>query len=266
MRPATIERNRWILQFVREAIERSQVTGSAGQQLAMRLVDFESDQGKLEELHRAYSALKPKSPDEAEMLREQRLLAIALGSSKTDVRLIDPGFTDRYMPSVLPTGSGGPGPGVRIPGTSITAAGPSQKVEALRALTNEALRAKAVELSPGPATREELAEATASLAKLDTALEGALKQAGKQSRVIRRRFAAADRLSDANEDLLLSVAAVADARSTGTFDADDLDEVLLAMKVNIGKLAQIVARGPHTGEGVTWLRAAAAAGLPGPAS
>jgi len=258
IKAATFERSRWILTFVLEAIERSKVAGSGDQQVSMRLVDFESDQGKLEELYRAYRALKAKSPDEAEALREQRLLAIALGKSKTDVRLIEPDFTERYMKSVLPSPSAEPAVGLKIPGTSITAAAPSQKVEALRALTNEALQARAVELAPGAVSAESLTKANASLRKLETALDGALTQAGKQGRVIKKRFAAADRLSDANEDLELSLAAVADARSTGNFDPDDLDEVLLAFKKNIGKLAQLVTRGPQgTGEGFAWLRAAA---------
>ncbi len=260
IKASTFERSRWILAFVREAIERSQVTGAGGAQVSMRLVDFESDQGKLEELHRAYTALKAKAPDEAEALREQRLLAIALGKSKTDVRLIDPDFTDRYMKTVPPSQAAQPAAAIKIPGTSITAAAPSQKVQALRALTDEALRARAVELAPGAVTPESLTKANASLRKLETALDGALTQAGKQGRVIKKRFAAADRLSDANEDLELSLAAVAEARSTGNFDPDDLEEVLLALKRNIGKLAQLVARGPQgTGEGVAWLRAAATA-------
>ena len=52
----TYERSRWILEFVREAIERSKVGGANGKALAMRLVDFESHQGKLEELYRAYTS------------------------------------------------------------------------------------------------------------------------------------------------------------------------------------------------------------------
>src|SRR5438132_6089054 len=58
IRPTTYERFRWILEFVREAIARSQVEGAAGKKLGLRLVDFETHQGKLEELYRAYMGLK----------------------------------------------------------------------------------------------------------------------------------------------------------------------------------------------------------------
>lgn len=258
IKATTFERSRWILAFVRDAIERSQTGGSGGRQLSMRLVDFETDQGKLEELYRAYTALKAKSPDDAESLREQRLLAIALRKSKTDVRLIDPDFTVRYMKITLPVPRAEPTPAVKIPGTSITAPAPSQRVEALKALTNEVLRARAVQLTPDAATPESLTRASAFIDTIDGALDGALTQAGKQGRLIKKRYAAVDRLADANDDLEHAQREVANARSTGNFDADDLDEALLMLKSNITKLAQRVLPGTHsTGEGVAWLRAAA---------
>jgi ParB-like chromosome segregation protein Spo0J len=267
MKATTFERSRWILSFIREAIERSAAPDASGGHVSMRLVDFESDQGKLEELYRAYSALKAKSPDEAEALREQRLLAIALGKSKTDVRLIEADFTERYMKRVLPEAPP-TAAGVKIPGTSIVAPAASQKVEALRALTNEVLKARAVELAPGAVSAESLSKATTSLGDLKSALDGALVQAGKQGRIIKKKFAAADRLSDANEDLELAQAAIADARATGNFDPEDLDEALVALRSNLGKLAVLVARGSGSeaegsdgvGEGLAWLRAAASVG------
>lgn len=260
IKPFTFERNRWILGFVLEAIERSRVPGAGATAVSLRLVDFESDQGKLEELYGAYIGLKQRAPDEAEALREQRLLAIALGKSKTDVRLIEPDFTERYMRGIVPAEPAQPAAGVKIPGTSIIAAAPSPKVQALRALTDEALRARAVELAPGAVTPDSLQQANASLRKLETALDGALTQAGKHGRVTKKRFAPADRLSDANDDLELSLAAVAEARSTGNFNQTDLEDALLAMKSNIAKLAQLVSRDAQViGEGVAWLRAAATA-------
>src|SRR6185295_13220136 len=48
IKATTYERSRWILEFVRDAIDRSRVVGAnSGESLAMRLVDFESHQGKL---------------------------------------------------------------------------------------------------------------------------------------------------------------------------------------------------------------------------
>jgi DNA-binding GntR family transcriptional regulator len=245
----TFERSRWILTFIREAIERSEVLDASGQPLAMRLVDFETDKGKLEELHRAYTALKAKSPEDAEALREQRLLAVALGKSKTDVRLIEADFAERYMKGVLPTSKAPSSSGLKIPGTGISVAGPSQKVEALRTLTDQVLQARAVELAKGAATPAAVAAADAMLRKVDEALDVALTQAGKQGRVIKKRFAAVDRLSHS---------AVADARSTSNFNPDDLEDALVQLKANVVKLAQLVTRGNDSkSDGISWLRAVA---------
>lgn len=255
---STFERSRWILQFIKEAIERSRVTDESGRQISMRLVDFETHQGKLEELHRAYTALKSKSPDDADALREQRLLAVALNKSKTDIRLIEADFAERYMKGLEIKPSPEAAPAVTIPGTSITVAGPSSRVIALRALTTEVLQARAVELAPAAVSAQAATEASQILKKVDVALDSALTLAGKQGRVTKKRFAASDRLSDANEDLALTISAVAEARSTGTFNADDLDDGLADLRTNIAKLAQLLSRGPVSeSSGIAWLRAAA---------
>lgn len=256
----TFEKYRWILSFVREALERSKVTGTNGEQLSMRLVDFESDQGQLEELYRSYKTLKAKSPDEAESMVEQRLLAMILDKSKTDLRLIEPDFAERFMKIEISHPHAGSSVGVKIPGTAITAAPPSQKVEALKAITTSVLQAKAVELSPNSASPEVLSKANSTLAKFDRELDAALDKAGKNSRITKKRYAAVDRISDANEDLELAVGAVAEARATGNFDTDDLDEALLALKASIARLAQVVSRGATENglpPGVAWLRSAA---------
>jgi hypothetical protein len=264
IRPKTFEQHRWILAFVRDAMERSKVAGTSGDNVSMRLVDFEKDQGKMEELYRSYSALKAKSPDEAEALREQRLLALVLGKSKTDLRLIESDFTERYMKAVLPEPAATPAVGLKIPGTSITTEAPSRKVEALRALTDQALKARAVELAPGAVTPAAFTEATKLVSGMTAALEKSLEQAGKNDRITKKRFAPADRISDAGDDLTLAVAAIADARSTGNFDADDLSDALLELKASIQQVARLVARGLPVGdeaeapsEGVAWLLAAA---------
>lgn len=257
IKATTFERSRWILAFVQEAIERSEVQGAGGQSVSMRLVDFEVHQGKLEELYRAYIALKKRSPDDAEALREQRLLAIALGKSKTDVRLIEADFNQRYMKVELPTDTVA-APPVKIPGTNITAAAPSQNVQALREFTTSVLRNRAVELSPDRVTPAASASASSSLKELNHALDAGLTKAGKTNRVIKKRFEPADRLSDANEALELSLQAVADARATSNFNAEDLDEVLIALRGHLLKLAQLVTRGADTtSEGVNWLKAVA---------
>ena len=259
IKATTYERMRWILEFVREAIERSKVTVENHIQVSMRLVDFEAHQGKLEELYRAYTALKAKSPDEAEALREQRLLAVVMDKSKTDLRLIEADFVQRYMKTALPSASSSsaaPTPAVRIPGTSISVPGPSEQVQALKKLTTEVLRARSIAMAPGAASPSEVSKAAELLSKIDQSLVKGLDHAGKQGRVVKRRFAPADRVSDACDDIDLAVAAVADARATSNFEPADLDESLMTLRTALEKLATIVTRSSEdAGEGVAWLRA-----------
>jgi hypothetical protein len=254
IKPKTYDQCRWILEFVRDSIRRSQVFGANNNQLSMRLVEFETHQGKLEELYRAYASLKVRSSDEAEALREQRLMALLLNKSKTDLRLIEPDFVRRYMRNHLPEPAAVPP--LKIPGTSITAPGPSPEVQALRQLTTSVLQAKSVELAPGAAAPSVVAKANELLVKLDESLGKALDNAGRQVRLLKRRLAAVDRLSDACDDVDLSVEAVAMARSAGTFNVDDLDEVLITLKSSLSKLSAIVIRGSNSdAEGFEWLRA-----------
>lgn len=258
MKGPTLDRNLWILQTVKELLDRSRVDDGTGDEVGLRYVDFESDQGKLEELYRAYSALKTKSPDDAEALREQRLLAIARDKSKTDVRLIEADFFQKYpkMQSLLrqkPVNAEAPTIR-RIPGTDIAAPPPTDRVQALGELTTTALRARAVSENRGSAAPAAVSEASATLQAIDAVLESVLDQAGRDGRVKKRRFAPADRLSDANEDLGLVLEAVAEARSTGNFAADDLDDGLLMLKAKLERLAQQVSKDANGGEGVTWLK------------
>ena len=255
IKASSYEQMRWILDFVREAIERSKVTVDNHTQISLRLVDFETHQGKLEELYRAYTALKTKSPDDAEALRQQRLLAVVMNKSKTDLRLIEADFIERYMKSALPTTApSGAAPTVRIPGTSISVAGPSDRVQVLKQLTTDVLRARSIATTPGASSPAEISKAADLLSKIDQSLSKGLDHAGKQARVVKRRFAPADRVSDAGDDLDLAVAAVAEARATGNFEPADLDESLITLRVSLEKLAAIVTRSSDcSGEGVAWL-------------
>jgi hypothetical protein len=262
IKATTYEQRRWILEFVGNAIERSAVVGANSKTLALRLVDFESHQGKLEELYRAYTALKAKSPDQAEGLREQRLLAIVLDKSKTDLRLIEPDFVQRYMKSALTGIAPIATPELKIPGTSITVPGPSQEVQALRELTTKILRAKSIAIAPETATPEETTKANKLLAKMDESVIKALDHAGKQGRIVKRRLAPIDRISDACDDLELAVSSVAEARATGNFEPADLDEILITLKSNLNKLSAIVTRGCESDtEGIAWIRAVTKLGV-----
>jgi hypothetical protein len=259
IRQATLDRSLWILEFIREAIERSRQE-TDGNVTQLRLVDFETHQGKLEELYRAYTTLKPRDPDGAEALREQRMLALALDKSKTDLRLIDQAFAPTYLAAEIPESA--PAPPTRIiPGTSILTKQPSQNIQQLKALTNQVLRAKAVIASSGTdAPNEAVAEASRHVEDMKKAIDGALDKAGKNVRIQRRQVAPGERITDAVEDLDLAVRAIAEARAGARFEADNVEDALVSLRGSIERLAQQVSlsRGDdEPGDGTTWLLAAA---------
>ena len=259
VREGTLERNLWILAAIREVIERSETTTPDGKVHKLRLIDFERHQGKLEELHRAYKTLKAKSPDEAEAMREQRLLAIVLDRSKTDVRLIGPGFAKQYMPAIVPAAPSAT-PTRTIPGTKIAGSQPTAAVASLKQLTNDVLKARAVEAAGDAVATEARAVAGEELAKVRDELREALTKADIKAKEQTRKAAAADRLGDANDDLDLTIEAIVAARATQTFDPDDLDDALVTMRTRLGKLARETAKGgaEASGDGLAWLRSVAA--------
>ena len=248
------ERSRWVLSFLKEAITRSQIKGINESDISLTLTDFEGHQGKLEELYRSYTEMKMKSPDNAEAIKEQRLLAILFDKSKTDLRLIEPDFVQKYVPSILPEEPKVTTPDKRLPGTSITAPGPSAEVEVLRSLATEVLQAHAVKLAPSSPPGE-MERATERLRKLEEELDGGLQKAGKNARLLMRKLAAVDRLGEVRDYLDLTLQAVAEAQSTGNFSPEDIDEVLTEISQGFRKLAQSVARvDSGDGDGLSWLR------------
>jgi len=267
IKPATYERAVWILAFVREAIERSTVEVD-GVKTSLRLVDFETHQGKMEELYNAYMKRKATDPDAAEAVREQRLLALALDKSKTDLRLIEPDFAASYLKGYIPerdAAPAAPAPARTIPGTSIKAAARSQTVQALREATDKVLKARTVETLGASAPAALLTDASRTLSSARVAVDDALDKAGKNGRVLKKRLGPSERLSDANDDIELCLVAVAEARSTGNFQPEDLDEQLSFLRTNLAKLAQLASRGgyaPGGAAGVNWLRTVAS--LPEP--
>ena len=252
IKASSYDRCRWILEFVHDAIRRSTVEID-GLTASLNLADFESHQGKMEELYRAYVALKLRSPDEAEALREQRLLALTLGRSKTDLRLIDPDFSERFMKGLVPDVPDAPPP--KIPGLNIEVRGPSQQVESLKVFTTKHLQAKAVAKNHGKIRKEDVSKASELLKKTDEVLEKGLNHAGKTIRVTQKRYAAVDRINDACEDLGLAHDAVAEARSTANFDPEDLDDALRALKSRLVGLSLLLTRGSDsTSEGIVWIK------------
>ena len=183
IRPSTYERAVWIFSFVQEAIERSAVEINDGRKISLRLIDFESDQGKLEELYRVYASRRTKNPDEAEAVREQRLMALVLDKSKTDLRLIDHDFSDLYLKDIVPQESERyPDAATNYPRDKFSAPAPNPKIAALRAYTTSLLQAKAVQKAGEIVTPPEIAQAGAWLGKARTAVDEGLDKAGSRPR------------------------------------------------------------------------------------
>jgi hypothetical protein len=253
IRPAVFDRHMWILSFVRDAIKRSRIKTENGVAAGLNLIDFETHKGKLDELYSAYVAAAARSPDEAKALCEQRLIAIILNKAKTDVRFVGADFVEKYMKASLPALSDTPP--IKIPGTSISVAGDPANVRALQQLANSVLQAKAVQNAGLLVTLKESEAANKTIGQIESAVDKGISLAGKQDRLQQRRIAAADRITDACDDLDYAVQEVARARSVAQFDADDVDEALLSLKQSLEKLAGIVLRGggEHS-EGASWLK------------
>lgn len=256
IRAKTYERARWILNVVEDMIRRSTVQGSNGQSASLRLVDFETHQGKLEELYQAYINKKRTSPDEAEALKEQRLQAIVLGHSKTDIRYIEPDFANKYLGDLIPVDGSAVAPllPVSIPGLDVTLPPPSAAVGGLQALTDKLLRAQVLSAHPDAATPAEVEEASRAIDEAKDVVDRGLTLAGKNARLQKKRLAPTDRLSDAVDVIRDTLPAIAEARATGNFDPGDLDDVLVSMKEALTRLAQMVSRdNVDDSEGINWL-------------
>lgn len=258
MRASSYERSVWILSQIREAIERSKVTLENGTEVGMRLIDFEVHQGKLEELHRAWSKLAKRGKrDEAERLVEQRLLATAMDKSKTDARLIDENFLKNYAPTVLPTNEYQPAE-VNVPGIpgGLKVAGPSSETQRVSAVTDLALKSRAIKQSTAQASAEEVSRSASKISQLEAALEDGLTAAGKNARLKKTQDAPIQSLEDATEDIRAAISAIADSKAVSAFDAEELDNALRSFKKELTRLAQhvkpaVTDSGPS--DGVSWL-------------
>ncbi|MEU8205555.1 hypothetical protein [Streptosporangium sp. NPDC049046] len=253
----TVQQARWILSFIREAIDRSRVTLSDGSTVSMRLIDFEKDQEKLRELHRAY--INMRDPEKADALKEARLLAILLGKSKTDVRLIEDNFADKYLeskltPELKPEVTAAP-PTVKIPGLSINVPDSSSKIKRARATTDTVLKAKAQAAAATQLTPRESTEANKVIAAAEQAVESGLESAGRDVRLRKRKLAAPEKVSDATDILKSCIDDIAQARSQALLDYEALDEAIVGLRDTLQKLAKYASRGvSDPGEGLIWLQ------------
>ena len=265
IRAATYEQERWILATIREMIERSRGVGSV-----LRLVDFEEDQEKLKELHRAYVKLEAASKDQAELLKESRMVAIVLGFSKTDVRLIDQNFQEKY----LDRASGGVVKSVKvsafkispeaapalIPGLGLAPAAPAPKVSEARAFTDQVLKAKATAASSETLSVDTVKGAATTVEIIKKATDSALDSAGRDARLRKRKQAVSERLRDASANVDQCVMDLAQARASQSLDEDAFDDAVLKLRESLTKLARQASRISHPGDGVAWLVEATAKG------
>jgi hypothetical protein len=254
IKSATLVQDRWVYGLIQDAIARSQ-TADGGR---LRLVDFEDHQEKLRELYRAYTKTAAVDKDAAEMLKESRLAMIVLGYAKTDVRLAQADFHEKYLSPKLPpaikpaVGSSTP---VRIPGlagVTVPDATPAAKVT--KALTDMLLQAKSAEQSPTKVDADEITRAIETIKTAKASFDRALTSAGRDVRLQQRRLAAPERLSDACDDIELCAGELAHARATRALDEAAFDDAVIRLREVLGKLAKQAARSfTEPGDGVAWL-------------
>ncbi|GAA3609168.1 hypothetical protein GCM10022419_112670 [Nonomuraea rosea] len=253
-RADSCKQDMWILAQLRDLLERS-----ASDDVKLRLMDFEDSKEKLRELHRRYDKdCKSGSRDHADLLKENRLAAIALDFSKTDIREIDHEFRDRYLVQSLPPSlkiTMTPGPAsVNIPGLNRSVKAAGADVAAAAALTDSILKAMAVKTASDrvPLTRSNAAEQFVSDVRL--AFADAVDKAKQVSRIRKRRQAAPDRISDACQDLAQCVTDLVVARASNSLDEEAYDEAVQLLRGTLRKLALESSRSiEFPGEGVSWL-------------
>ncbi|MGW2922334.1 transcriptional regulator [Streptomyces angustmyceticus] len=252
IRKATCEQDLWILTCLRDLIDRSR-----DGEVQLRLLDFEQHQEKLRELHRRYVKESAVSAEKADLMKENRLAAIVLGFSKTDVRLIEPDFRERYLDQRLPEAlkakpsSATP---VAIPGLGRSVRAAGHKVAEAREFTDSVLKVKAVEAAVNLVSSSHATEAARTFEAAKQAVEDALEPAGKDARVRKRKQAAPDRIIDACQDIEQCVTDLVLARASRSLDDEAFDEAVLKLRDSLGKLAVESARSIHSpGDGVTWL-------------
>ncbi|WP_223774828.1 ParB/RepB/Spo0J family partition protein [Streptomyces sp. 135] len=254
IRTQTCEQDLWVLSCLRDLIERSN-DGRA----RLRLLDFEKHQEKLREVYRRYSKESLVSRDNAERLKETRLAAIVLEFSKTDVRLIEPDFRERYLdkrlPAALRTEPGAPAAGVAIPGLNRTVKSTAPAVAQAKALTDIILKAKAVTTVEDALLTERSKAAAETFSAAQEAFENALEPAGKDARVRKRKQAAQDRITDACQDIEQCITDLTLAKASGSLDEEAFDEAVLNLRETLTKLAVATQRSIKApGDGVSWLR------------
>ncbi|MFB8206901.1 transcriptional regulator [Streptomyces sp. NPDC056010] len=255
IRESTAEQDLWVLSCLRDLSDRSTAEG-----VRLRLLDFEDAQERLREVHRAYAKESKSDVQKAELLKENRLAAIVMNFSKTDLRLIESDFRNRYLEHRLPEELKpvpAVAPGRIIPGINRAVKAEAPQVAAARAFTDSVLRAKAVVRAKEKVPAAQVEAASSVFDAAHKAVEAALEPAGKDARVRKRKQAAPDRLNDACQDIEQCITDMVLASGARSLDEEALDEAVLKLRATLKKLAQTTAQTIEVpGEGVEWLREA----------
>jgi len=254
---ATLRNDRWVFQMIQEAIERSRTAGGT----ALRLIDFEEHQEKLRELCRDYMKLAATDPDGADRLKESRLAMVILNYPKTSLRLAGQDFHSSYLAERLPEelrpanqGSGSVAiPG--LPGVVVDDAPP--EVKTTRALTDKLLQAAASRAAKEGVETEEAKKADNVMKSARKAFDIAVKLAGQNAQLQKRKSAVQERLTDAAEYVNQCAREFADAKQRRALDEDAFDDALLTLRESLVRLARQAGRAfDSPGEGIGWLLAA----------
>lgn len=255
---ATLQRDRWVYALILEAIDRSKTADGA----SLRLIDFEQHQEKLRELHRDYTKLATTDPDAANRLKQSRLAMVLLDYPKTSLRLAEADFHTRYLESRLPEElkpSVPPVVSVSVPGIpGATLPSQSGGSAAAEALTDHLLRAKAVASDGKSATPEEVARASAVVKQARDTFDVAVKLAGQNAELVKRRTQVPERLTDAAEYVTQCANEFAEAKAKRALDEEAFDDALIVLRESLESLARQAGRTfTAPGEGVAWLLEAA---------
>ena len=250
----TLAQDRWVYQLILDAIDRSRVDDNVG----LRLVDFENHQEKLRELHRDFTKLAKTDPDAAEQLKESRLAMVLLNYPKTSVRLAESDFHTRYLSERLPDAlqpSVNSAASVAIPGLpGVQMQDATLKVKTTRALTDALLRAKATaqagdKLAPGT-----VSAADGLIKSARETFDVAVKLAGQNAQLQKRKVAVPERLTDAAEHVTQCASEFAEARSKRVLDDEAFDDALITLRESLRRLARLAGRAfDEPGDGVAWL-------------
>lgn len=255
MQKTTFNRSVWILQTMRDLVDRS--TTADGSSLNLR--DFENDQGKLEELYRTYSSTAKSDPAAADLLRESRLVSLLLDKSKTDMRLVTERFLTDHLDKGLtdtPFDSQPTEQGTAIPGLGRGLPSEPPSLQKVKALVDSIAK-----LKTGLASSDSEIQSAArtQYGEIDKVVETALDAAGKSARLKKTQQAAIDKINDAADTLEQAVLEVGDAKSKHALDESALDEAVTNLRRSLsifaGSISRLTALPKESADWLTAVRA-----------